>query len=107
VDLSEYWALYVCTLICWAVLHRGDVPCEEKNRSHGESDVRKWLDQVAEGAVVDVQSLWNRGATLGLVSLTRRRLEGESTAGESSAELLLGALRVLKRLEQGSGREWL
>ncbi|KAI0521768.1 hypothetical protein F5B22DRAFT_593999 [Xylaria bambusicola] len=106
-ELSDYWALYVCTLICWSINRtKGrDASAYHSNSTSGksESDARRWLKTVAsldpETAIDNVRA---RREALGVVAMVRRRLEHESSGGKS--KLLVDAIRVLKSLEDDPNR---
>ncbi|KAK0615022.1 hypothetical protein B0T17DRAFT_375599 [Bombardia bombarda] len=116
IDLSDYWAMYVCALICWAFGHRARASLSEtqqRRRSSeslgsneaaagvSEADTMKWLRTVA--GEDDNMSLWHvvqvrgRREASGVVSLVRRRLEGDCSGGRS--RLYVDAISVLRKLE--------
>ncbi|KAI0540507.1 hypothetical protein GGR58DRAFT_522016 [Xylaria digitata] len=124
-EISDYWALYVCALICWSLGHslghrtmRGAVgrggadgtgfsaTSTQNNNSasgKGESEAKGWLKMLAssspEAAIQNVQA---RREALGVIAMVRRRLESETIGGKS--KLLVDAVRVLKSLEEDPNR---
>lgn len=143
-NISDYWALYVCSLICWALGYqttRGTanansgsgagtprtVPAASSplSRSAGgdnhhntnpqaaaesEAEALGWLRMVAAGgatSTADVLSSVNgrgRGVIVAVVALARRRLEAEAVGGRS--RLLVDAVGVLRKLEEGANWKW-
>ncbi|KAI1177636.1 hypothetical protein F4777DRAFT_576714 [Nemania sp. FL0916] len=119
-DISDYWALYVCALICWSLGQRTprgttttttSASCNNSTSSSGaeasddESEARIWLSFVAGLSPASaVQNVRGRrgGSALGVVALVRRRLEAEIAGGKS--KLLTDAARVLKALEDDPTR---
>ncbi|KAI1816243.1 hypothetical protein GGS20DRAFT_245829 [Poronia punctata] len=107
-NISDYWALYTCALILWAVAQRptrgggSSAPTLASNPSGDGEDVEReakaWLRMVAslspENAMINVQG---RREALRALSVVRKKLEDE-TIGRKS-RLLVDAVRVLKSLE--------
>ncbi|KAI1633463.1 hypothetical protein F4809DRAFT_584278 [Biscogniauxia mediterranea] len=118
-DMSDYWALYVCALICWALNHRATTTTTTTRSSttrsssssaidRSEREARAWLAAVAGAATPDgvLLLLRARGApAVAVVGAARRRLEDEA-AGAGKSMLLVDALGVLRKLEEGAGRRW-
>ncbi|RYP69952.1 hypothetical protein DL769_005139 [Monosporascus sp. CRB-8-3] len=120
-DISDYWSIYVCALICWAITHHatrraaaagggtGSVSPFRNANSPGEGAGRGhtvvgWLRMVGSlgpGEVLDVR---DRTEAAGVVGMARRRLEYE--AAGSRSRLLVDALGVLKKLEEGINWKW-
>ncbi|KAK5634592.1 hypothetical protein RRF57_010305 [Xylaria bambusicola] len=106
-DLSDYWALYVCTLICWSINRtKGrDTSAYNSNSPSGgsESDAKRWLKTVASlDPGTAINNVRARQEALGVVVMVRKRLEHESSGGKS--KLLVDAIRVLKSLEGDPNR---
>ncbi|RYP64861.1 hypothetical protein DL771_008576 [Monosporascus sp. 5C6A] len=115
-DISDYWSIYVCALICWAITHHatrraaaaggstGSVSPPRNANSPGEGadrghSVLGWLRMVGSlgpGEVLDVRG---RTEAAGVVGMARRMLECE--AAGSKSRLLVDALGVLKKLQEG------
>ncbi|KAI0400475.1 hypothetical protein F4802DRAFT_619854 [Xylaria palmicola] len=113
-DISEYWALYVCALICWSLGNRttrggsghaaASSSASSPRNGNAEGEARAWLKMVASLApeASAVRNVRARREVLGVVALVRRRLEGEAVGGKS--KLLVDAVRVLKSLEEEPNR---
>ncbi|TGJ87011.1 hypothetical protein E0Z10_g1774 [Xylaria hypoxylon] len=117
-EISDYWALYVCALICWSLGHRttrgamgrggadGTGFSTHNNNSasgKGESEAKGWLRVLASSnPEADVQNVRARREALGVIAMVRRRLECETIGGKS--KLLVDAVRVLKSLEEDPNR---
>ncbi|KAI1438467.1 hypothetical protein GGR50DRAFT_640079 [Xylaria sp. CBS 124048] len=115
-DISDYWALYVCALICWSLGHRAarDTTVRESSRGSGasttssardmaEHEARQWLGMVASSSPESgMQNVRRRRESLGVVALVRKRLERENVGGKN--KLLIDAVRVLKTLEEDPNR---
>ncbi|KAI0913943.1 hypothetical protein F4823DRAFT_558526 [Ustulina deusta] len=119
-EISDYWALYICALICWSInrttrggMGRGSAdgagfsPASTSNSNSAlgkaESEAKGWLKMVAglspETAIQNVRA---RREALGVVAMVRVRLENESIGGKN--KLLVDAVRVLKSLEDEPNR---
>ncbi|KAH8196856.1 hypothetical protein TruAng_008969 [Truncatella angustata] len=127
-DISDYWAIYVCALICWALGHRGtntttsisgpsssrgggnnnDNDNANYTEREGEIEALGWLHLVGGLAnpqdVVSHVSLHGRSVIIGVVAMVRRRLEGEALGTRN--RLLVDAVGVLKKLEEGMNWKW-
>lgn len=120
-DISDYWALYVCALICWSLGHRttrgglrsggndntrfSSTSNYSTNSTSGraESEATAWLETVASlNPEVAIQNVRGRREALGVVAMVRRRLETVAIGGKS--KLLVDAVRVLKTLEEDPNR---
>ncbi|KAK4229429.1 hypothetical protein QBC38DRAFT_109534 [Podospora fimiseda] len=112
-DLSDYWALYVCALICWAFGFLHGQP--RQRSSSGESspaskagngvstdntdeEVLNWLRLVADKNTSPAEvARFRRHEATGVVGLIRRTLA--SSVGPRN-RLYVDAIGVLERLEQ-------
>ncbi|KAH8887725.1 hypothetical protein GQ53DRAFT_768056 [Thozetella sp. PMI_491] len=117
-DISDYWGMYVCALICWAFSHRaragGDrgatggsgelSPQRSSTSSLADEDALTWLRAVADMCVEDVARVRGRREAAGVVGLVRRRLEMDCVGGKS--RLYVDAVGVLKKLEEGANWKW-
>ncbi|KAK9774498.1 hypothetical protein SCAR479_08846 [Seiridium cardinale] len=132
-DVSDYWAIYVCALICWALGHRGTGtttatdtaagPSASSSRTGGhnnnnsnaniaeresELEALGWLHLVAgltnPQDILTKVNIRGRGVVIAVVGMVRRRLEGE--AAGSRSRLLIDAVSVLKKLEEGINWKW-
>jgi len=132
-DVSDYWALYVCALICWAFGHRarpapavdtrhhhhhqrnssgGSVSNVPASRLSGSAAVAAdeealgWLRTVAgeNTRLEDVVRLRARREAASVVGLVLRRLESDCVGGRS--RLYVDAVGVLRKLDEGSNWKW-
>ncbi|KAH9900237.1 hypothetical protein F4778DRAFT_782345 [Xylariomycetidae sp. FL2044] len=115
-DISDYWAMYVCALICWALGHRVTrssavttaTPASSSTTkiavARSERDVKAWLKMVAALTPDDVRNVRGRREIAGVVSMVRRRLEHELQDSRANL-LLIDAVGVLRKLEEGSGHK--
>lgn len=113
-DISDYWGLYVCALICWAFSHHqgqsrqrsgsgGSSPAARGNvqfLGSTDKDVMNWLRTVGtQGMSLDeVSQLRGRREAAGVVGLVRRRLESDCVGGRN--RLYVDAVGVLERLDR-------
>ncbi|KAK6950816.1 hypothetical protein Daesc_007341 [Daldinia eschscholtzii] len=129
-DISDYWAVYVCALICWALGHRSIVrnngtfsgsgsdcssPHHDQNNNNdssnanagegGEWEAIRWLKKVAGLSVADSSlGARSRRESMGVISMVRRRLEDEAVGAKS--RLLVESVGTLKKLEERVGQKW-
>ncbi|KAI0007927.1 hypothetical protein F4779DRAFT_642525 [Xylariaceae sp. FL0662B] len=131
-DISDYWGMYVCALICWALGHRttrgaaaaamaratasgsGSVSASSHHQHHHHNNVnvgekeereaRKWLRTVAGLRVEEVVNLRGQRQAIAVVGMVRRRLEDEAVGSKS--RLLVDALRTLRTLEERVHLKW-
>ncbi|KAI2623800.1 hypothetical protein GGS21DRAFT_533404 [Xylaria nigripes] len=116
-EISRYWALFVCALICWSVGHRTGRGAMARGNSSGaylsststtisgkeEHGATGWLKMIASSSPEDaMQNFQGRRETLSVVTMVRRRLESETVGGKN--KLLLYAVCVLKTLEEEPNR---
>lgn len=106
-DLSDYWALYVCTLIIWAFGHHRVQHAKQKRGGElgreemTEEATLSWLRNLSSMAPEQVVKTRGRREAGGVVGLIRKRLEGDCVGGRS--RLYADAVRVLRKLEEGDG----
>lgn len=97
-EISGYWGLYVCTLICWAF---GSDASKAPVNTGRERAVR-WIRETAAmepGTLQDgAEGRWGARSVVGLV---REELARECVGGQS--RMFADAVRVLKKLE---GESW-
>lgn len=125
-DISDYWAMYVCALICWALGHRAlrtssstgsglgsDFTSSPSHNPHhpnvnagekGEREALKWLKTVAGLSANKTLNVRGRREIMGVVSMVKRRIEDE--AAGSRSRLLVDAMRTLKNLEERANHKW-
>ncbi|KAB5571872.1 hypothetical protein GE09DRAFT_1054095 [Coniochaeta sp. 2T2.1] len=129
VDISDYWGVYVCALICWAFGHRAREGDRERRRGvdsgsgseeqqqvrivvggtgraggGGDADAMAWLRMVSAMGPERVVRVRGRKEAGGVVGLVRRRLEWDCVGGRS--RLYVDAVGVLKKLEEGVDWKW-
>lgn len=98
-EISDFWGIYVCALICWAFGHIG------VSRSETKAPTRRaavqWILRVSdmEPGVVQQMSEKEKQVGSGAVSLARASLEKDCLGGRNI--LLADAVGVLKKLEEG------
>ncbi|XXH03486.1 choline-phosphate cytidylyltransferase [Hypoxylon texense] len=123
-DISDYWAMYVCALICWALGLRAIVrgssgsglgtssSSSSPNPHHpnanagekGEREALKWLKTVAGLSADKALNVRGRKEITGVVGMVKRRLEDEALGSRS--RLLVDAARTLKNLEERVNHKW-
>ncbi|KAL7623045.1 hypothetical protein AAE478_006724 [Parahypoxylon ruwenzoriense] len=132
-DISDYWAMYVCALICWALGHRaivrgagstGSGPNSDSashqhhhnNHQHqhhhsnvnagekGERETIKWLRTAAGLSAEKLLHVRARREIMGVVGMVRRRLEDEAVGGKN--RLLVDAMGTLRKLEERANDKW-
>ncbi|KAI1876288.1 uncharacterized protein JN550_001784 [Neoarthrinium moseri] len=130
-DISDYWAVYVCALICWALGYqatRGTNTSSKNNSGNGtaaaqhdssnvneaaataesEAEALRWLHMVAgfetAADILASVNLGGRRVIIAVVAMVKRRLEVEAIGGRS--RLLVDALGVLRKLEEGVNWKW-
>lgn len=124
-DISDYWAMYACALVCWALGHRamvrdsgaGSGPGSDSSSSRhhhnhsnanagekGEREAIRWLKMVAGLSTEKVLNVRGRKETISVISMVKRRLEDEAVGSRS--RLLVDAIRTLKNLEERVNYKW-
>ncbi|KOS20373.1 hypothetical protein ESCO_005493 [Escovopsis weberi] len=102
-EISDFWAVYACALVCWAFAHSGAAR-RARSRTASTSTrpaALRWIAEVAEMAPCTAQRMSEseRADGSGAVGLARRYIERECLGGRN---MLLGdALGVLRKLEEG------
>ncbi|KAF9882309.1 C2H2 finger domain-containing protein [Colletotrichum karsti] len=101
-DISDYWGMYVCALICWAYGHRDsrDSPLDHAD----ESSALRWVRTIASMRARDVLHLRSKKDAISVVALVRRWLDVDCIGGRS--RLYVDAVGVLKKLEEGVTWKW-
>ncbi|KAK2035868.1 hypothetical protein LZ31DRAFT_619715 [Colletotrichum somersetense] len=105
-DISDYWGMYVCALICWAYGHRasrGDAP-EGSELGGCDNTAIRWIRTVASMRAKDVARLRSKEDAMPVVSLVRRWLDVDCLGGRS--RLYVDAVGVLKKLGEGINWKW-
>jgi len=105
-DISDYWGMYVCALICWAYGHpvgrRSGLAASENN----EEDAMAWLRAMATGAAAgsDAEARERRRGAGRVVVLVRARLEEDCIGSKN--RLYVDAITILKKLIEGANWPW-
>lgn len=102
-DLSDFWVVYVCTLIFWAY-GSGKVKTNEEQEPT-ILDAWDYLTKVALLGPQDIQDQPDRQKARSLVALTRHILQKDCLGGRTI--LMADALNVLRKLEGGGMRDWM
>lgn len=98
-EISDFWGIYVCSLICWAFGHVG--AAASRSKAPTRRAAVQWLLRAAdmEPGRIQQMSEQERQAGSGAVGLARASLEKDCLGGRSI--LLADAVGVLKKLEEG------
>lgn len=102
-EISDYWGLYVCTLICWAFGHVGKRSTTDKRLS-ARGRAIKWIQTVAELEPGQLQVLPNREDSQTIVGFIRDILEKDCLGGRNI--LFADAVGVLRKLEEVDNWSW-
>ncbi|KAF4469572.1 hypothetical protein FALBO_3526 [Fusarium albosuccineum] len=95
-DISDYWGVYVCALICWAF---SDTDKRDRTKvSITQNVATQWIVAVADLEPAEVQRYRQRYEARGVVSLAREVLASDCLGGRNI--LFADAVGVLKRLER-------
>ncbi|GJC98157.1 C2H2 finger domain-containing protein [Colletotrichum higginsianum] len=105
-DVSDYWGMYVCALICWAYGHQGNRWDGAKGTELGDDDsaTLQWVRAVASTRVKDVVRLRSKKNAMSVVSLVKGWLDLDCLGGRS--RLYVDAVGVLRKLEEGINCKW-
>ncbi|KAK5987435.1 hypothetical protein PT974_11562 [Cladobotryum mycophilum] len=98
-EISDFWGVYVCALICWAFGHVG--ACRTDVSRPSRSAAVQWIVNVADMQPGQLQNMSDeeRQDASGAIGLARASLERDCLGGRNM--LLADALGVLKKLEEG------
>lgn len=108
-DMSDYWSMYVCALICWAFGHRAQATGSVSPVSSFHSDAQSetaalaWLQTMAVTQPEHVMECRSKEDAMLVVGLARRWLESDVFERN---RLYVDAVRVLKKLEEGVNWKW-
>lgn len=94
-DISDYWGVYVCALICWAFSRTGDR--DRSSTPVSRETATRWILAAADMEPVDVQSRLQRSEARGAVKLAREALAADCLGGRNI--MFEDAVGVLKQLE--------
>lgn len=101
-DISDYWGVYICALICWAFGHTGQK--RQAAETPSQETAIQWIMTVADMDPAQVTNMSDRRAAREVVSLARAELAVDCLGGRNI--LFADALEVLKKLEQGDNWNW-
>ena len=101
-DISDYWGVYVCVLICWAFGHAGKR--DEADESPSRDASVQWIMTVADMEPTELRNWSGRFEVRGVVSLVRKELAKDCLGGRNI--LFADAVGVLEKLEQGGNWKW-
>ncbi|KAI3584895.1 hypothetical protein IWW34DRAFT_608217 [Fusarium oxysporum f. sp. albedinis] len=97
-DISDYWGVYVCSLICWAF---GIEDKQDKdNTKILPKAAKQWILTVADLEPSELQAQNHRNGAQKVVSLVKEALENDCLGGGNI--LFADAMNVLKQLERGA-----
>ncbi|KAJ4155695.1 hypothetical protein LMH87_000929 [Akanthomyces muscarius] len=82
-DISDFWGIYVCALICWAFGHVGRDGSGAWNDGSSRPAALQWLQSAAKMHPAQVQRLAGRRNAQAVVGLAREALEREHFGGRS------------------------
>ncbi|GAB0142736.1 hypothetical protein EsHS_00003276 [Epichloe bromicola] len=102
-DISDYWGLYVCTLICWAFGHVGKRSSTEKSLP-ARSRAINWIHAVADMEPAQLQASSGREDSQAIVGFARDILEKDCLAGRNI--LFADSVGVLRKLEEFDNWSW-
>ncbi|EEU45388.1 uncharacterized protein NECHADRAFT_41324, partial [Fusarium vanettenii 77-13-4] len=94
-DISDYWGVYVCALICWAFSRTGDR--DRSNTPVSRETATQWILAASDMEPADVQSQVQRYEARGVVKLAREALATDCLGGRNI--MFEDAVGVLKQLE--------
>jgi len=122
--ISDYWVLYIASLVCWAFGHRYQSSagstmslssCASDNDSaidiagmsgYPETKANQYLTMMLERSIEELltSEASVKSDTSSVVQVVKLRLEKEREV--SSSEMLLDAILVLNKVAQGGGQRW-
>lgn len=113
--LSDYWAMYVCSLIIWAFGQKAGRLSSSfgssgspiaRGQPMSEDEALAWLRMVADSGMPEHigRVKGRREASTAIVSMVKTRLQADCIGGRS--RLYVDAVGVLRKLEEGVNRRW-
>ena len=99
-DLSDYWGVYVCALICWAYGQGADDEEDADNDASRRTGLR-WILTVSEMEPGQLEEWPQRRNTLAVVCLARDVLARDCVGGRNI--LFADAVSVLRKLGRSDG----
>ena len=98
-DLSDWWGVYVCTLICWAFGHRDKL--RARGTAASRTEAARWIQLLAMTETAQAHPLADSSTSRAVVGMTREVLESDCIGGRNI--LFADAIEVLKKLEERDG----
>ncbi|KAH8840318.1 hypothetical protein MCOR27_004141 [Pyricularia oryzae] len=102
---TDYWGIFVCTLICWACGNRvaaaANGSVSDNTIASSEQEAREWLHLTASLQPTDdaaINTVAQDGRWAGVIGLARRQIEQDCSAN-SSGNIIADVLAVLTRLD--------
>ncbi|KAG5950110.1 hypothetical protein E4U53_005476 [Claviceps sorghi] len=102
-DISDYWGLYVCTLICWAFGHPDKRSCTEKLLP-ARTRATAWIQAVADMEPSQLQASSGSEDSQAIVAFVREILDKDCLGGRNM--LYADSVGVLRKLEEVDNYEW-
>ncbi|POR38417.1 Uncharacterized protein TPAR_01385 [Tolypocladium paradoxum] len=99
-DISDFWGVYVCALICWAFGHVGKPSGSRSSRGAAVG----WIQTVAELEPGQLQTMAGWEDSQGVVGLVHDVLEKDCLGGRSI--LYADAVGVLRKLQEVDSWKW-
>lgn len=93
-DISDYWGVYVCALICWAFGQAND---EEPREATSRQSAERWITETVNMTPGEAQNIPSRHDARGVVILAGEELAADCLGGRNM--LFADAVGVLKMLE--------
>ncbi|OHE91989.1 hypothetical protein CORC01_12725 [Colletotrichum orchidophilum] len=103
-DISDYWGMYVCALICWATGHRINGGDASRGESDNDSGALQWIHTMANMEAKSVMETPLKKEATTVVALVRRWLEVDCLGNRS--RLYVDAVGVLSKLAEGCAWKW-
>lgn len=101
-EVSDYWGLYVCTLICWAYGHVGKRSADKHLPASNQAI--RWIRTVAELEPAELQHMAGREDSHNVVGFVRDILDKDCLGGRNI--LYADAVGVLRKLEEVDNWSW-
>ncbi|UKZ73335.1 hypothetical protein TrVFT333_000980 [Trichoderma virens FT-333] len=100
-EISDFWGIYVCSLICWAFGHVGNGNSRTEAKAPTRRAAIQWILKVSDMEPGRIQQMSEQEKQVGsgAVNLARASLEKDCLGGRNI--LLADAVGVLKKLEEG------
>ncbi|KAF4335172.1 hypothetical protein FBEOM_10971 [Fusarium beomiforme] len=97
-DISDYWGVYACSLICWAF--STDDKQDKNNMEKSQEVAKQWVLTIAGLEPSELQAQNHRNGAQGVVSIAKEVLANDCLGGGNI--LFVDAVNVLKQLERGT-----